>query len=134
MPFDSWSLADLGGSLVQAGTTDEAIARLEDAIRRDPHSPDWYIANLGWAHYLAGDYPAALKVLETLGDPHNLSLIATLVRAGRIDEARMLMTEYAALNPDDNIDLWRRVPLGDESVKQGWIDDLRKASDHDQHN
>jgi TolB-like protein/class 3 adenylate cyclase len=134
MPFDSWSLADLGGSLAQAGKTDEAIARLEDAIRRDPHPPDWYIANLGWAHYLAGDYPAALKVLETLGDPHNLSLIATLVRAGRIDEARMLMTEYAALNPDDNIDLWRRVPLWDESVKQGWIDDLRKASDHDQHN
>ncbi|MBA4098781.1 MAG: adenylate/guanylate cyclase domain-containing protein [Rhodospirillum sp.] len=134
MPFDSWSLADLGGQLAQAGKTDEAIERIEDAIRRDPHPPDWYIGNLGWAHYLAGDYTNALKVLETMNDPHNLALIATLVRGDRIDEAQRLMTEYAALYPHDTIDLWRRVPIWDEAVKQGWIDDLRKASDPDQRN
>lgn len=134
MPFDSWSLASLGGLLAQAGKNDEAIGRIEQAIRLDPHPPNWYMANLGWAYYLSGDYASALKVLETLSDRHDLSLIATLVRVGRIDEARTLMAEYAALYPNDNLDLWRRTPLWDESVKQGWIDDLRKASDPDQRN
>lgn len=134
MPFDSWSLAGLGGIFAQAGKTDEAIGRIGEAIRLDPDPPHSYIANLGWAHYLSGDYASALRVLDTLNDRHDLVLIATLVRTGRIDEARKLMAEYAALYPDDNLDVWRRVPLWDDAVKQGWIDDLRKASNLDQRN
>lgn len=96
-------------------------------MRRDPHPPDWYIANLGWARYLAGHHDAALVTLQTLSDPVNIFLIATYARLGRVEEARALVAEYTKRYPSDSMELQALWPIRDAAVRQGYLDDLRKA-------
>jgi adenylate cyclase len=84
----------LGLMLRYLGRSEEAVERLEKAIRLNPIPPAWYLYNLGDAYRLAGRYEEAVvsfKKAIDLNPDHLLAWIylsATYGQMGREQEAR----------------------------------------------
>jgi tetratricopeptide (TPR) repeat protein len=124
-PYDGFSRSVLAWSLASAGKSEQAIAWAEEAIRRDPGSPDWWKGNLAWAYYLAGRHEDALAALQEMGEPDGGLLAAVYVRLGRIDDARAAMAEFAK-DTGYTLEDEARWPLI-EPLEQAYLDDLRTA-------
>jgi Flp pilus assembly protein TadD len=125
-PYDATTRADLAELMANAGKTVEAIAWLQESIRRDPLGPEWYRNNLAWAYYLAGRYEDALSELQTVNRPRRLLIAAIYVRMGRSEEARAAMARYLSELPQQTLRDEARWPLV-EPLKSGWLSDLREA-------
>ena len=97
--------ATLGHVLLLSGRSQEAITRLEKAMRINPIPPSWYYHNLGVAYSIAGRDEEAIqfykKALEQ--EPNNqvalVGLITSYSLAGRLEEARGVVKELLSLNP-----------------------------------
>ncbi len=127
-PNSAQVLADSIDPLIYSGRADEAVDRMKAAIRLNPHHPDWYLWNLGWAQYFAEDYEGALASIEKMnGVPDRLrrTLAPILLRLGRDDEARTMMGEFLADNPDYDIEEAKSAPFTDKQFHNRWLDDLR---------
>lgn len=126
VPYDATSLADLAELMANAGRTDEAIAWLQEALRRDPMGPEWYVANLAWAYYLAGRHEDALRELQKMSRPRYLLMAALHVRLGRMEDARAAVEQFSRGNPGYTLaDEARRPLIG--PLKSAWLDDLRRS-------
>ena len=132
-PNHAWGSGAVGGTRTFGGRPSEAIEPLEMALRLSPFDPLDFLW-LHWmsrAHYLAGDYEAAISVARRLWRSHpevtgNIrTLIAALGQSGEVEEARRVMSEglerlgedfrhwgtSAELRADDReclIDGWRK--------------------------
>ena len=127
-PNSAQVLADSIDPLIYGGKADEAVDRMKAAIRLNPHHPDWYLWNLGWAQYFAEDYEGALASIEKMnGVPDRLrrTLAPILLRLGRDDEARTMMGEFLIDNPHYDIEEAKSAPFTDEEFHNRWLDDLR---------
>ena len=124
-PYDGFSRTVLAGVLANAGRTGQAIEWAEEAIRRDPGSPDWWNGTLAWAYYLAGRRADALALLQKMDEPPGDVLAAVYARLGRTDEARDVMAAFVQ-DTGYTIEDKSRWPLI-EPLKQAYLDDLRKA-------
>ena len=91
--------AHLANTLTFSGHTDDALAELDIAMRLNPHHPSFYLMMLGRTHFARADYRAAIGPLERAISvspgftPARTALTACYVATGRIDEARVLITE-----------------------------------------
>jgi tetratricopeptide (TPR) repeat protein len=128
VPIDAFARGDMAVFLANAGRTEEAIDWAQQALRRDPKGPEWYRNNLVWAYYLAGRYDDALTERKKVTSNECCRLIqaASLVRLGRLEEARAVMMDFLKENPGDTIEAQAVWPLK-EPYKQAWLNDLRKA-------
>jgi adenylate cyclase len=124
-PYDGLSRSVLAWYLASAGRTDQAIEWAEEAIRRDPNSPDWWQGSLAWAYYLAERYEEALTALQKMSEPSLDQLAAVYVRLGRIDEARAVMAAFVK-DTGYTLEDEARWPLK-EPLEQAYLDDLRQA-------
>ncbi|MFY2822443.1 adenylate/guanylate cyclase domain-containing protein [Ruegeria sp. MALMAid1280] len=128
-PNSAQVLADSIDPLIYSGKADEAVDRMKAAMRLNPHHPDWYLWNLGWAQYFAEDYEGALASIEKMnGVPDRLrrTLAPILLRLGRDDQARTMMREFLVDNPDYDIEEAKAAPFTDKEFHNRWLDDLRK--------
>ena len=129
-PNDADLLAEIVELLVKTGRAEDAVVRIKSAMRINPHYPDWYLWNLGWALYFAGQYTEALEALNQMSNPPNgvrRHLAAVLVRLGRIEEARKVIEAFVAEAPNHTLSTematrWQHRPYLDKL-----IDDLRTA-------
>jgi len=127
-PNSAQVLADSIDPLVYSGKAAEAVERMNTAIRLNPHHPDWYLWNLGWAQYFAEDYEGALASIERMnGVPDRLrrTLAPILLRLGRDEEARTMMRDFLTDNPDYDINEAKAAPFTDKDYHDRWLDDLR---------
>jgi adenylate cyclase len=125
-----------GYTRLYAGRARDAIEPLRTAMRLDPfgNAP---LNNLARAHYLAGEYEAAVAVAQQVRrlSPNfqstHVTLMAALGQLGRAEEARIVMTEALQrfgdsirlfMSPPSNVFRERR-PESTEHL----IDGLRKA-------
>lgn len=128
-PNSAGTLVNSTDPLVYSGRADEAVERMRSAIRLNPHHPDWYLWNLGWAQYFAEDYAGALASIEKMnGVPDRLrrTLAPILLRLGREEEAKTLIDEFLADNPDYSIEEARKAPFESDDYLNLWLDDLRR--------
>jgi adenylate cyclase len=80
----------------------EAIACVEKAFRLNPHLPGDYFWILGFAHYVAKQYEAAVKTLRneaTYRTGSRFDLAGALAQLGQLEEAREGAELYVAANP-----------------------------------
>ncbi len=123
-------LVDLAEALVYVGRVDEAIAHVERAMRLNPIYPEWYLWTQGIVLYHAGRFEQALSALLKSANPTNLSrrhLAATLVRLGRLKEARIVAQKFMEEDPGYTLareDAW---PYQSEKMKEELVADLRRA-------
>lgn len=137
-PNSAGVLADSTEALVYLGRMDEGAARIEAAIRLNPHHPDWYLWTLAWAQYFAGEYEAGLEAIQKMANMPNLARrtqAALLVQLGRIEEAQAAIDELLKNAPDYTIGSQEHSLRGkfrDSSAADQFLDDLRKAGLPDQ--
>jgi tetratricopeptide (TPR) repeat protein len=119
------------------GRPRDAIEPLRIAMRLNPFGTNFNLANMASAHYLAGEYEAAVAVAQQVRrstpnfpGPH-VTLMAALGQLGRAEEARAVLAEALErfggsirffMSPPPNVVRERR-PEDGEHV----IDGLRKA-------
>jgi tetratricopeptide (TPR) repeat protein len=129
-PNDASLLADMVEILVQIGKAEDGVAQIKLAMRINPHYPDWYLWNLGWAQYFAGDYEEALGSLKRMSNPPNGAhriLAAVLVRLGRVEEARAVITAFREKAPDSTLAKMENFAFQNRTYLERWMEDLRTA-------
>ncbi len=127
MPDDALSRVGLSFYLANAGKLEQAIEWASWSLRREPHPPAWWGANLAWAYYLAGRYQEALVPLHNNRGWFPQQLAAVYIRLGRLDGARAVLGVWLRANPRASIATeaiyW---PMRDD-LKRAFLDDLRTA-------
>ena len=130
-PNDAALLAEMVELLVQIGKAEDGIAQIKLAMRINPHYPDWYLWNLGWAQYFAGDYEEAFVSLKRMSNPPNSvrrTLAAVLVRLGRVEEARAVIAAFREQEPDFTLaTMEQRYAFQNRTYLERWMEDLRTA-------
>jgi len=116
-PNDANSLANASLGWTLLGNAKRGVEDAETAARLDPYCPDWYSATLGLAHFVARDYPAAIKAMERAPDAlcdTRAYLAAACAYAGRPAEAERHAAGFLEFCSDrmggePRTDLWRYV-------------------------
>jgi len=127
VPYDALSRAGLSFYVANAGKLDEAIEWASWAVRREPHPPAWWGANLAWAYYLAGRHQEALAYLQGKERQFPQQLATVYVRLGRLDEARAVIADWLRANPRASIATEAVYWPMRSDLKRAFLDDLRTA-------
>ena len=130
-PNNSDALANCAWPLMFEGRTDEALARLERAMRLNPFHPDWYLWGLGMAQYLRGNCRDACDALHRMSQPNDQSKafeIAALVHLGETERANEEIAALYELVPDACVsNLVGPLGFRDHRVRDCLADTLRAA-------
>jgi len=130
-PSDATLLVNMGELLYKTGRAEQAIVQIKLAMRINPRHPDWYFWDLGLAQYIAQQYQQALDTLNRMSDPSNgvrRTRAAVLVRLGRIEEARRVISKFIETDLDMALEDMEASPWGEDRESLGrWIKDLRTA-------
>ncbi|HXQ42517.1 MAG TPA: adenylate/guanylate cyclase domain-containing protein [Candidatus Udaeobacter sp.] len=130
-PSDADLLADISEALVYVGRHGEAIQHIQRAMEINPHTPDWYRWDLGWAHYFAKDYGKALAALHQIPRPQpdvRLMLAAVLARLGQTKEAAAEMKRFRKARPGWTVASERlSVRFRDQADEEHWLQGARMA-------
>lgn len=125
---DAW--VQRADALTLEGLPEEAIAEIRKALRLNPHHPDWYLWQLGFAHYLAREYDEAIAALRKMSRSleANRLVAASLAQIGLIDEARVVAAEFLEVNPSFSAAYWGSAnPFRNDTDLQHFIDGYLKA-------
>jgi tetratricopeptide (TPR) repeat protein len=124
-------LASAAEILVKLGRAEEAVAQTRRAIRLNPYHPEWYLWDLAWAQYFAGDYEGSLTSLGQMSNPPNAvkrTLAVVLARIGRKEEALAVGARFLQHAPHYRfagfIDSWH---FKDDAYRDKLAEDLRNA-------
>lgn len=123
-------LADMADMLAHIGRTAEAVAYIARAKQLNPICPEWYDWVLGIAAFHDGRYEEALAAFTRAGNPSTFLLremVATYVRLGRMDEARLVAHEVLRRQPNYRLSAESIRPFKDPKVLESFIADLRRA-------
>ena len=132
-PNSAGVLAGSVETLVYLGRVNEAVERLQTAIRLNPHHPDWYLWSLAWTRYFTGEYEAGLEAIDLMTNMPNLTRrtqAALYVRLDRMEEARASIDKLLENQPDYTIEDQRHSLKGkfrDQSISDRFVEDLRAA-------
>ncbi len=129
-PHDPALLMEMVEMLVSIGRAAQAVAQAKTAMRYNPRHPDWYLWNLGWAEYFAGQHEEAVATLQKMTEPPNLvrrTLAAALVQVGRIDDAREMIKEYVKNEPEQTVADIRKIKYKHRPYVDKWAEDLLTA-------
>lgn len=127
-----------GQALIGLGRFDECLEPLHQALRigpRDPQVGVWHL-NIAICHFMRAEYPqaaesarAARQSSPRLPAPP-LTLAAALQRDGKVDEARKIVADYRAHNPEYQTAQIERLMIGTEpryvEGRQRLVDSLRE--------
>jgi len=125
-PGDSYSRWMYGVVLVLSGDTGRAIEHLTEALRLDPVEPRTpYLNVLGIAHYVAGDYAAAIDVLERnlerggpTGPHMDVFRAATFAALSREDDAGAIIYALRLSYPEFQHEAWLSRWLDPDSLDE----------------
>lgn len=130
-PNNSDALANCAWPLMFEGRTQEAVARLERAMRLNPFHPDWYLWGLGMAQYLRGNCREACLALCRMSQPNDQSKafeIAALMHLGEVEQAREEVGALHLLVPAVRVrDLVAPLGFSDPKIRDDLADTLRAA-------
>jgi tetratricopeptide (TPR) repeat protein len=133
-PNDDSAYVVLGTILLSIGRPEEAIAKLQQALRLNPHYPAYAGAFLGAAYRLTGRYAEALTTLKTAlargpNDlPTYLQLAATYSELDQLEDSRAAAAEVLRLSPNFSLEGLRQRSLQkDQAALERTLAALRKA-------
>jgi adenylate cyclase len=118
----------------QQGLAEDAIDLLNKGMQLNPHYTWDYLYNLGWAYYILGEYEKAVEYeQQALNRNANarvarLTLIAAYAALDMLDEAEWEVDLHITAFPNNTLTyLEQESPITDATIKQKYLDDLRKA-------
>ena len=135
-PSLTWAHGNLGLALASSGRGDEAVQRLNEALRlspRDQFNFLWHYL-MGFALFVAGRYQEALECTEkSLRENPRVPGIyrlrtACLSQLGRVDEAKAALGDFLRLVPDANVASTKaQIPLKRPADFERYIEALKRA-------
>lgn len=132
-PSDSNILNGSSSTLLYVGRTDEAIARIHEAMGVDPFYPDHFNWQMSWALWEKGDCEGAVREMRKMApipDPAQRMLAAALSCAGRPDAAKEALAIFLKTSNQASLhgERERLAPIwGASGSLDRWIEDLRSA-------
>ena len=124
----------LGWTLRTVGRHEESLRELERALRLDPITPSFPLANLGGTYLAMGQYEKAIAAFKKTVElsPRNVSAYIGLTIAyssvGRMDEARLTAAQIMKLRPNFSAKHFAMMlPYKDETYKDFVLHGLLKA-------
>lgn len=116
------------------GKPEDAIGFIQRGMQLNPYYTWDYPYNLGRAHYLQGRYEEAVASLEKAqarnenAAPIRLFLIASLMRAGREEDAEWAAEELQMAHPSETVSqVEKATPIQDPVLRATFLEDLRAA-------
>jgi adenylate cyclase len=134
-PSCAWAWSMNSFTCQYRGDGGNAVTRAEHGVRLSPIGPDafWHEAALSQAHYVNGNYDAAISWgrMSNAHSPNNGSnlrvLIASLVAIGEREQAARFAQQLLAIAPEFRLHVFRqRTPLEGE-LRDTFIERLRIA-------
>jgi tetratricopeptide (TPR) repeat protein len=133
-PDDADSHAMQSYILSYAGQPEQAITAVEQALRLNPHPPDWYFFALGQVYRLAGRVEEAIAAQQkalTL-DPDEEQIYVELAvlysESGRQEEAQAAVSEFRKRRPNVSLERLKQVLVyKDPAETERILTALRKA-------
>jgi adenylate cyclase len=129
-PYVRMNMAEV---LIYKGRMPEAVELIQQAMRLDPHHPDWFNWNLAYAQWYEGDCEQGLATFRRMGQIPNMArrtLAPLLVCLGRVEEARAVIAKFLEDEPDYTLakHLVRyRDRFTNPADLERWMNDLRIA-------
>ena len=135
LPNGADANAILADVLAYSGRAQEAINRIEQAMRLSPMYPDWYLSVLAHANFQTQNYEKAISVLTEYmrrHPPHvtpRAHLTVCYGALGRDGEARTQAEKILEDNPDFLLRPWslRAIPYKNSADFDFYVGHLRKA-------
>ncbi len=135
-PSSALTHSAMGIALADIGRFDESFGHHNEALRlgqRDPTLPQ-IMARRSATHYWAGEYEAAVEGMNQVVSHPNARLwlyyavmAASLVRLGRLDEARTAARQVRELFPGITLNKVRELAYSGTENWDRFVDDLRQA-------
>ena len=97
-------------ALTYLGRPEEAIALAEQTIARTPHHPDYYLYDLGEAHFFAGDTARAVELFEQLPDEELDECLAAVIAAFALGCSKSDARRHAERYCNELRSAWRGAP------------------------
>jgi TolB-like protein/DNA-binding winged helix-turn-helix (wHTH) protein len=127
VPYDSFSRVDLSWLLANAGKLEEATEWVQWGVRHYRNAPFYgFLYDVAWVNYLSGRYDDVVQLVSKHGYYAPKIIAASLVRLGRIAEAKSVMADWVKSHPRDTMAAEAYFPLV-EPYRKAWLDDLRAA-------
>jgi adenylate cyclase len=130
-PNDAEVMASRATPLRFADRVDEALESLAEAMRRNPHNPDWYQWVEGWCHFHKGDFVKAVAAIERIEEPSAepcLILAGGYAELGDPKKAAAAVAKIFAIEPTFSLARWAQVqPYKDPAHLERILGSLRKA-------
>ena len=127
------NVALLASRLVYLNRPDEALALAQKALRLNPYYPGWYLAVVGLAHLLLGEYDEAIAALESSVEYYPESrvirseLASAYAQAGRLQEAQAVVAKILKLHPKFSAADYAKIEVMPEATLQLLKDGMIKA-------
>jgi TolB-like protein len=123
--------ADHAEWLVRTGKPEEALKRLDAAMKRDPFPALWVWEIRFLALFHLKRYDEAVSVLSNMSNLHrwhHIYFAAAYAHAGHLDDARAAVARYLEEMPSASItDVAASEPYSDRKFLEHFLDGLRKA-------
>ncbi len=129
-PNDAHLIALSAEFYADVGRPEEAIRRLKEAMRLNPHYPNWYLWGLGAAEYAAHDYQGAVETLRKMSPmgAGRATLAASLAQLGRMEEAHAEAEKFLKDNPTFSASYWgSHAPFLHDKDRQHAVEGFIKA-------
>jgi adenylate cyclase len=133
-PNEADGYAFLAETLSRVGRSEEAVARVEQALRLKPFFADGHLSSIGAAYDLAGRPEEAIAPLKQYLTHYpnilgaHLTLAAVYSELGKEAEARAEAAEVLRINPQFSLEVHKeRVPIKDPAMLERHLAALRKA-------
>lgn len=132
-PSDSNVLNGSSSPLLYVGRTDDAIARIREAMGVDPFHPDHFHWQMSWALWEKGNCEGAvreMRMMAPIPDPAQRMLAAALSCAGHLEAAREALAIFLRTSNQASLrgERERLTPLWTAPGSlDRWIDDLGNA-------
>jgi TolB-like protein/Flp pilus assembly protein TadD len=133
-PNDADVLADAGFYFTYAGKAEEGVELIYQAMRINPHYPEYYLVQLGQVLFDAHKYEEAIATFARLRNVETLIsclyLAASQAALGKIDKAKEAIKRVLEHDPEATIEKWTRprmTPYNNHEDAEHFGQNLRKA-------
>jgi adenylate cyclase len=142
---DANLLAEYGEALVYVGRHRAGLDLIRQASRMNPHSSEWYRADIAWVNYLLGEYETGISEIARMANPNPGALLVLTACHGRMVArqktegrpdlavqheklAHAALDEFKSMRTGWTIAKERKKsPFKNESDLGHWLDGLRLA-------
>ena len=123
--------ANWGEVLALLGRAETGIEVVQQAMRLNPHYPEWYLWGLGIGYYTARRYEEAIAAFQRFQN-HTVDsrsyLAASYAQLGRDEEAQAEVDKVLALDPEFSSARWAEtLPYKNQTDRDHFLDGMRKA-------